>query len=175
MKIWYDCEFLEDGKTLELMSIGLVREDGKEYYAVNAAMPWGRILRHDWLMKNVVPSLPTKMYPSGIRGLSFEDPRVKYPWTIANEVRIFIQTAGPDVELWAWYGAYDHVALCQLWGRMMDLPPGIPMFTNDIKQEFQRCGNPRKPDQVSGEHNALEDARYNRELYDFIKEYERIK
>jgi hypothetical protein len=33
--IYYDEEFLEDGRTIELISIGLVREDGAEYYAVS--------------------------------------------------------------------------------------------------------------------------------------------
>jgi len=28
MKIWFDTEFYEDGRTIDLISIGLVREDG---------------------------------------------------------------------------------------------------------------------------------------------------
>lgn len=27
MKIWFDTEFIEDGKTIDLISIGMVRED----------------------------------------------------------------------------------------------------------------------------------------------------
>ena len=57
---------------------------------------------------------------------------------VAREVRCFI-LAAPDPELWAWCGAYDHVALCQLWGRMIDLPKGVPMWTNDLKQEAERA------------------------------------
>ena len=34
MRIFYDTEFLEDGKTIDLISIGMVAEDGREYYAV---------------------------------------------------------------------------------------------------------------------------------------------
>src|SRR4051812_11038169 len=34
MKYFYDTEFLEDGQTIELISIGIVAEDGREYYAV---------------------------------------------------------------------------------------------------------------------------------------------
>ena len=30
----YDFEFLEDGSTIEPISIGMVCEDGREYYAV---------------------------------------------------------------------------------------------------------------------------------------------
>src|SRR5690606_14816131 len=58
VKIYYDTEFLEDGETIELISIGMVAEDGRELYAVNADMPFRRVIRHDWLRENVVPSLP---------------------------------------------------------------------------------------------------------------------
>lgn len=58
MRFWYDTEFLEDGKTIELISIGFVAEDGREYYAVNEEAPWKRIAKNDWLVRNVVSSLP---------------------------------------------------------------------------------------------------------------------
>lgn len=47
----YDTEFLEDGSTIELISIGIVCEDGREYYAVNSdmdekrAQPAGPVVR----------------------------------------------------------------------------------------------------------------------------------
>ncbi len=53
MRIFYDCEFLEDGKTIDLISIGLIAEAGDEYYAVNSDMPIERIESHGWLMKKV--------------------------------------------------------------------------------------------------------------------------
>lgn len=34
MRIYYDCEFLEDGNTIDLISMGMVAEDGRELYAV---------------------------------------------------------------------------------------------------------------------------------------------
>lgn len=168
MKIAYDTEFLEDGRTIALISIGMVAEDGREYYAVNREMPIRRIRKNAWLMKNVVPSLPKAhgdarlMQPD--RWLfNYYDPCVKKRPAIARDVQNFI-VATPDPELWAWYGAYDHVALAQLWGRMIDLPDGVPMWTNDLKQEAERLGNPELP-RLSGttastvEHNALHDAR----------------
>lgn len=33
MKYFLDTEFHEDGKTIDLISIGIVAEDGREYYA----------------------------------------------------------------------------------------------------------------------------------------------
>lgn len=168
MKIFYDTEFLEDGKTIELISIGMVAEDGREYYAVNRDMPYKRIARSVWLMANVVPSLPrlhgdARLHYAGKRSnplaLDWTHPHMKRRARIADEVREFIQ-ATPDVELWAWYGAYDHVALCQLWGTMIGLPKGVPMYTHDLKQEVDRLGNPPMPEQADGHHNALADARH---------------
>ncbi|HLU97395.1 MAG TPA: 3'-5' exoribonuclease [Thermobifida alba] len=166
MRIYYDTEFLEDGRTIELISIGMVAEDGREYYAVNRDMPAKRIAKHDWLMANVWRSLPRlhgdARLHAGRRNplaLDWQHPDLKRRARIADEVREFIQ-ATPDVELWAWYGAYDHVVLCQLWGAMVDLPPGVPMFTHDLKQECARLGNPPMPEQAEGQHNALADARH---------------
>jgi len=168
MRIYYDTEFLEDGKTIELISIGMVAEDGREYYAVNRDMPHKRIARHEWLVDNVVPSLPrlhgdARLHYAGRRSnplaLDWQHPHLKRRARIADEVRAFIQ-ATPDVELWAWYGAYDHVVLCQLWGAMVDLPDGVPMYTHDLKQEADRLGNPPLPEQADGHHNALADARH---------------
>ncbi|MGW3492061.1 hypothetical protein [Streptomyces sp. NPDC001054] len=163
----YDLEFLEDGRTIELISIGMVADDGREYYAVNRDMPVRRIRKHAWLMENVVPSLPKG---AGDRRnhvprswlFDYADPLVKRREQIAADVAAFIQ-ATPDVELWADYGAYDHVALCQLWGPMIALPDGVPMYTNDIQQEARRQGLSWNdlPKQETGAHNALADARHN--------------
>jgi hypothetical protein len=162
----YDTEFLEDGRTIELISIGIVCEDGREYYAVNSDMPRDEINRNHWLMKNVMPSLPGEVRSSAVApgaryfSLDKKSPLVKPKWVIANEVREFL-LAGTDIELWADYAAYDHVALAQLWGRMINLPKGLPMYTNDLQQEQRRLGNPPVPPQFPGEmHNALADARH---------------
>ena len=63
----YDLEFLEDGRTIELISIGIVSDDGREFYAVSSEAPGGRIHQNDWLMANVWPSLPTVPCPPGHR------------------------------------------------------------------------------------------------------------
>lgn len=163
----YDCEFLEDGRTIELISIGIVSESGREYYAVNADMPVRRIRKSQWLMDNVVPTLPK---PAGDWNnhmprrwlFDYYNPVVKRRARIATEVRDFLLAEGPPA-LWADYGAYDHVVLCQLFGRMIDLPDGLPMWTHDIQQALEQAPPGFvPPQQESGHHNALEDARHNR-------------
>jgi 3' exoribonuclease, RNase T-like len=178
--IHYDTEFLEDGKTIELISIGMVCDDGREYYAVNAKLPKRRIRKNSWLMANVVPSLPkahgdARMYQPNRWLFNYSDPCVKEPSLIAREVRRFIQ-ATPDPELWADYGAYDHVVLCQLWGRMIDLPKGVPMFTHDLQQECRRLGNPQMPPMPDArDHNALSDAREVQFRREWLAEHYGVK
>lgn len=173
----YDFEFLEDGRTIDPISIGMVCDDGREYYAVNRDMPVRRIRKHQWLMGNVVPHLPQ---PHGDWRLhmpkrwlfNYRDPAVKPRKQIAAEVAAFIQ-ATPEPELWANYGAYDHVALAQLWGPMIALPAGVPMFTKDIQQERDRLGLAwdELPKQAGTEHNALADARHNQTIRRWLAQH----
>jgi len=163
MRIYYDTEFIEDGETIDLISIGMIREDGSTYYAVTG--DGGTICRaweHPWLSENVIPSLPVKRGPGAWWVWDKAHPDfgyVKPREDIAGEVRDFILRY-PDPELWADYCAYDHVVLSQLWGCMIDHPEGVPMFTNDLRQAVALAGNPALPS-LPGvtEHNALDDAR----------------
>lgn len=174
MRVFYDTEFIENGSTIDLISIGMVTDDGREYYAVTDAwMTIESAIHHPWLRDNVVTSLPVLVSAPVTDPWDRSHPdfkHVKPRAVIASEVHGFIAET-PDAELWAWYGAYDHVALAQLWGRMIDLPDGIPKWTNDLKQECARLGNPRVPEQASGHHSALADARHNAVIARFLERY----
>jgi hypothetical protein len=172
MRVYYDTEFLEDGRTIELISIGMAAEDGRELYLVSQEAPWPAIYEHPWLMANVVPQLLRS--PLG-RDLDI-DVVVRPRATIAARVLEFLRASGPSAELqlWADYAAYDHVALAQLWGPMIDLPPGVPMFTHELQQDIEitelvnrisgtETRGPR-PVQTDGLHNALGDARHGYRL-----------
>lgn len=174
MRIYYDTEFIDTGTTIDLISIGMVREDGEELYCVaDDRDVITRAVEDEWLRKNVVPSLPVLV--SGDR-IFWDDnhpdrSKVMDRYQIMRSVRAFVLTT-KQPELWAWYGAYDHVAIAQLFGRMHDLPEGFPMCTFDLKQEHVRLGSPRLPRQAEGEHNALQDARHNAYIAKFLKEHE---
>lgn len=167
MRYCFDTEFLEDGRTIELISIGVVAENGREFYAVNRDAPWRRIKKHAWLVENVVPSLPnlhgdarlhySRRGPLGI--IDWQSPLIKRRQTIADQLLAFF-AGDTDVKLWADYCAYDHVALCQLYGPMIALPDGFPMWTHDFQQAWENAGKPELPEQSSGAHNALADARH---------------
>ncbi|SDW33577.1 protein of unknown function [Arthrobacter sp. cf158] len=156
MKYFYDTEFLDTGKYIDLISIGIIAEDGREYYAINAGAQWAIINQHPWLAENVVAQLPEP-----------KSPEWKMTWQIRDEVKAFL-THSDDTELWAWYSAYDHVVLAQLFGTMMELPEGIPMYTNDVRSLVDFTGVNILPKQQGAEHDALADARHVKQMYEHI-------
>jgi hypothetical protein len=66
-RYWYDTEFVEDGRTIDLVSIGIVAEDGRELYAVSSEFDQGKLLANPWLVANVWPSLPKRQRADGGR------------------------------------------------------------------------------------------------------------
>jgi hypothetical protein len=151
VKIWFDTEFIENGRTIDLISIALVREDDTSLYLENLECDLSRA--SDWVKLNVLPRLT-----GGINRVSRAE--------IASKVRAF---AGPKPEFWGYYADYDFVALCQLYGTMMDLPKGWPMFCMDVKQLCMSLGNPKLPPEGKDEHHALADARWNRKAWEFLQ------
>ncbi|MGB0973238.1 MAG: hypothetical protein ACPGVG_20135, partial [Mycobacterium sp.] len=53
MRYFYDTEFIDNGRTIELISIGVVAEDDREYYAISTEFDPERAGR--WVRKNVLP------------------------------------------------------------------------------------------------------------------------
>lgn len=151
-RYFYDCEFIEDGRLIDLVSIGVVDERGREYYAVSTQFDESRA--GAWVRKHVLDKLPSpadKVWRSRDR--------------IREELLEFLTEPlrggeADELELWAWYAAYDHVALAQLWGSMPALPREIPRFTKDLRQLWDDAGRPALP-VVEGRHDALVDARHN--------------
>jgi hypothetical protein len=187
-RVFYDTEFVEDGRTIGLLSIGAVDEDGREFYAVNQnSQVMTHAVQRAWLRDNVIPYLPVNLVsPEGAAGL-ISPPSWKWSWDtahpdygrvmphrqIARELLEFLDPRGREPELWAWFGAYDHVTYAQLWGPMVELPPGLPMVTHELVQRWEDAGCPPKPAQESGLHNALGDARWNRQLWQACEEARR--
>lgn len=172
MKYFYDTEFIEDGKTIDLISIGVVCEDGREFYAESRDVDISKA--NQWIKDNVLPHLwvsspdneiaASWLKSGGEGGFLFRD-------KIATKLQSFcdIEKYGKP-EFWAYYADYDHVALCQLFGTMMNLPKGWPMYTRDIKQLADFLSVATLPEQVGNEHHALADARWNMIVYNYLLE-----
>jgi len=257
MKYYLDTEFLEGtqktlfGKTkptIDLISIGIVCNDEREYYAIskdfNLKEAWNR---HDlvvdklfpigpeynksyWIRNNILKPIFYEMYGKDINFhnidsyftyRNFKRLLNKYGKSnkqIAAEIEYFtigeytdidgekiISPDRPNIkgnpQFYAYYADYDWVVFCWLFGKMIDLPKGFPMYCIDLKQtldekeyvinntdiyfsplkikdsESDNNDNITKryvlkshvhyPKQIN-EHNALADARWNKQLHKFL-------
>lgn len=126
-----------------------------------------------------------------IKEFVYRTSQINNPHTIANwnEVKHLF-----PVEFYTYYGAYDWVVFCWLFGKMIDLPKGFPMFSRDLKvmledkpvvylphimmngetyivgcdPYYSSWKEHRDYPKQEDEHNALADAKWNKRLYEFL-------
>lgn len=177
MLYFYDTEFIEDGKTIDLISIGIVAEDGRSYYAISAE--FNATKASQWVKDNVLAHLPPRNLNPSDLSVSPNQREQWLCWKSRDAIRQDLLTFCDPVkygkpQFWGYYADYDHVALCQLFGTMMDLPKGWPMYSMDIKQLCVSLGDPKLPEQGKDEHHALADAQWNRRAYEFLRNVKAI-
>lgn len=261
MKIFFDTEFLEGPQkkffgytkpTIDLISIGMVAEDGRELYCIskdfNLKEAWNRYQMEDtiahgwvknyWIRENVLKPIFKELFERfwkepdylGCVDMKFDLFNLKYLINkygktnkqIAQEIVSFVMPSKEDCkiesfseyqkiysnpEFYAYYADYDWVVFCWLFGTMMNLPNGFPMYCKDLKQIYDEKNyklanslikdyipidpmitmciiiasdnisrvidfrqHPNYPKQEN-EHNALDDARWNLKLYNFLTTY----
>jgi hypothetical protein len=159
MLYFLDTEFIESGPTkpIQLISIGIVSEDLRQLYRISSEFNPNDASQ--WVKDNVLSQLED--YERG---------------TLSQIAADILQFCDPDQfgkpEFWGYYSDYDWVVFAQIFGTMMDLPAGFPMYCRDLKQWCDQLGNPKLPDQGKGEHNALADAAWNMKAWQFLKELE---
>jgi hypothetical protein len=160
MRIFIDTEFLDrnsgDHKSTQLISIGAVKETGEEFhmhlnnYDIKAA--W----QNKFLRENVLPHV------------ALEQPRV--PSMVANELRRWSLedlADGERVEFIAYYGAFDWYLICKLMSGFLNLPAQWRKHYVDLRVLLNFLGHAdvKQPD-TEGTHNALYDAKWNKEVWD---------
>lgn len=148
MRYWFDTEFDERDRIIHLISIGIVAEDGREYYAVNA--DYDQQLANRWLQENVLPFI------AGQACLTRAE--------IRRDVLAFFAPA--PTEIWAYVGEYDWIVLRQLVGHMLDWPAGWPLSHCNLAQWRDQLGVSELPQQdAHSVHHALADARWTRNAW----------
>ena len=150
MKYWMDTEFIERPYTLDLISIGIVAEDGREFYAESSEVDWTAASR--WTLQAVRPQL----HGNGI-------PRID----IGYAIREFTHGDKHPI-FWGYFPAYDWVVFTWLFGSMTELPFSFPQLCLDIKQWAIELGDPELPHQVDSRHHALADARWTKDAWTFL-------
>lgn len=153
-----DTEFnAEDNQTIDLISIALVCEDGREYYACSKEADLGKC--GTWLQANVIPKLPAR-----------DSGRWAFRHQIASDIKMILGHDGTKQEIWGYFNSYDHVAFCQLMGGFLSVPSYVPQHWMDLQQRMKDLG--LKKDHLpvqspESTHNALADARWVMEALQF--------
>ena len=226
MKYYLDTEFLERPNTIELISIGINCEDGRELYEISNEFNLRRAWKDSWIRSNVLYPIfhelsnsendkRKRVMPAMKFITDFNYKNMKYLLKvygksikeIANNVLdfsaggYFLDTNLPYIEklkyplygkfkpeFYAYYASYDWVVFCWIFGKMIDLPKGFPMYCTDLKPMLDEVAikfdNENKfstlehkiknlklhndfPVQYN-EHNALYDAIWNEKLHNFL-------
>lgn len=147
MRYFFDTEFIEDGQSVTLLSLGLVAADGRSYYAENSTADLGNA--NAFVIANVIPLLG-------------RDPNArKTPLQIRDDLLKFIGRDKP--EFWGYYCAYDWVLFSQLFGDFDSyhkLCGGWPMMCLDVEQLRLSYPNATLPPPPVEQHHALADAQW---------------
>jgi hypothetical protein len=151
LKYWIDTEFIERPFTIDLISIGVVAEDGREFYAQSNEVDWTKASQ--WTLQTVRPQLEGP-------GMAREE--------IGYALRRFIDQDEHPV-FWGYFSAFDWVVFGWLFGDMHEQPFRFPALCLDIKQWAIELGDPELPRQEGSRHHALADARWTREAWAFLK------
>lgn len=147
---YFDTEFIDDGKVIDLVSIGIVDDEGRELYLESSEFDESKA--NSWVREHVLSELgpPNERHPRSV---------------IADRIAHFVKTDSPHPpQFIAYFADYDWVALCQLFGPMIGLPKGWPMFCLDLRQlQFHTGQRIKQPE--TDRHHALTDARWVRECW----------
>lgn len=160
---WFlDTEFIDRGdeSRLDLISIGLVSDDGRTYYAISGEFDPARA--DPSVQAHVIAKLDSR---GAFRRKSRQE--------IASDIRRLVLPGGEKPEFWAYFASYDWVIFCQLFGSMMKMPKGMPHLCFDIAQRMEDLGISRnhpfmpKLDE-SLAHHALVDAEHDLAMFHAI-------
>lgn len=169
-KIFFDTEFtgLHQGTTL--ISIGLVSECGKTFYAESTEFDKSQV--DEWLQKNVVDKLESVKHgwTSYFNPKPNEDMFIGGLSGIRHSLELWLSQF-EQVEMWSDCLSYDWVLFCQLFGHAFNIPKNVYYIPFDICILFKVKGI--DPDisrekfafgeaynEILGQkHNALHDAK----------------
>ncbi len=155
-RYFIDTEFIEAVDFLQPISIGIVDNDGREFYAINSEFDVSKA--DAWLQENVIAKLPPRTDPAW---MSRAD--------LARKLRAFVHVGKTTPEFWAYFAAYDWVNFCWLMGgRMIDLPTKWPKHCLDLKQSMVEKGLTKSDlpaRDVTTAHDALTDAKWLAKAY----------
>jgi hypothetical protein len=157
MRFWIDTEYHHNGQNIELISLGAVSEDDREFYAISTEFDVKAV--KPWVKEQVLPYL---------------EPRSSSVRKSLSEIRqAFVEFVGDQpAEFWSYISTNDWYLVTNLLpGDLDGLPHNWPFECWDLHQWAFHLGNPSIPE-CKNEHSVLSDARWHREVYAFLSEYQ---
>lgn len=162
MKIFFDTEFTGLHQNTTLISIGMVAEDGRTFYAELTDYDKSQV--DDWIQKNVIDNLiihhaRKNYYHVTDTSEIFLGDKEKIQRKLTEWFEQFDQ-----VEMWSDCLSYDWVLFCQLFGHAFSIPKNVYYIPFDICTMFKVRGidpdvNREEFSGIQGsKHNALHDA-----------------
>ena len=179
MKLFFDTEFTGLHKDTTLISIGIISEDGKTFYA--ELNDYNKSQVDEWIQSNVIDNLYLK--PVDIGQIDMIDEEYTCFNVVGNKEYIkqvlwYCLTQFNDIEIWSDCLAYDWVLFNDIFGHAFNIPDNVCYITFDICNLFEIKGI--DPDinreefinnsVKSKKHNSLYDAKVIKSCYEKLIE-----
>lgn len=185
MKIFFDTEFTGLHKDTTLISIGLVDENGRTFYA--EFFDYNEDKVDDWIRENVIEHLKFKEKSFQIPDSNFgpsDNVEMKASIQIVKEYLMEWLAPYDKVELVSDVCHYDMVLFINIFGGAFDLPANVNPACHDINQDIatfygidETEAFDKSREEIIGEylylvegdkHNALYDAKVIQAIYTII-------
>lgn len=176
MKIFFDTEFTGLHKDTTLISIGLVAENGRTFYA--ELTDYDRSQIDDWLQENVIDNLylHKRLYTmEEVMKASVLDDHVEMrddKQCVAEYLTLWLESFNEPIEIWSDCLSYDWVLFNDLFGHAFNIPKNVYYIPFDICTLFKlRDVDPDINREVFAgiegvKHNALHDAKVIKACYE---------
>lgn len=170
MNIYMDCEMTGLHKNTTLISLGMISDDNKTFYAEFTDYDYNQI--NDWLKTNILSKLVIN------QECVYSDNKSTAVKGNKNTIRIelikWLSTFDEHIEIWSDCLSYDWVLFNDIFGTAFDLPKNICYIPFDICTLFKVKGiDPdinreefSEYDKIETKHNSLHDARVIKKCYE---------
>lgn len=178
MKVFFDTEFTGLSKDTTLISLGMISENGRTFYA--EFNDYNKKQVDDWIKENVITHLRFGSDYSWIPIIDFEHYEMKCSRYEARNALYEWLSQFESIELWSDCLAYDWVLFCDLFGGAMTIPKNVYYIPFDIATLMKTKGidpdvNREEYSGIQGtKHNALHDAKVIKACYEKINHVELV-
>lgn len=175
-KVFFDCEFTGLHKNTTLISIGLISECGKTFYA--ELTDYNKSQIDEWLETNVISNLTlTKPTGTELFRVGYQSGKDNPTFCgglsdLKNELLIWFKQF-KEVEIWSDCLSYDWVLFNEIFGHAFNIPKNVYYIPFDICTLFYAKGIDAdisreafaEMSEGSQKHNALWDAKVIRQCF----------